>query len=788
VIQEFNLLKKRLLENEFKNLNNPQREAVFTSKGSMLILAGAGSGKTTTVVNKIAYMLKYGSGYDDFDFLPNGFDINALEYMKAYDAANLPPDEYIEGFIRKNPVRPYNILAFTFTNKAANEMKERIARVTGNPVDEMWIGTFHSICVKILRRNIDSVPGYGKNFVIYDTDDQKTLMKSCLSALNISEKEYPPREVLSYIGRAKDKLLTPDEFILENEFDVKMRNIGRIYKYYQQKLLEYNAVDFDDIINLTVKLLTENKDIRDFYVNKFKYVLVDEYQDTNKAQYMLISSLAGNNNLCVVGDDDQSIYGWRGADIQNIIDFESQYTGCKVIKLEQNYRSTQVILDAANEIINNNLMRKGKSLWTAQEGGDKITVYCGDNERDEALSCVALIIDMVKNQGKNLSDFAFLYRTHTQSRIIEDALVREAIAYRIVGGLRFYERKEIKDILAYIKLISNPADNISLKRIINFPKRGIGGTTIERIEAKSHETGISMFEIIKQGLCDDVARSAAKISGFISLMDDLTAYSESASASDIIKYVIAQTLITYEYLKEGEIEGKTRIENMEELISVAVELEKSEEIVDLNDFLGYTSLITDTDVSDENTDCVVLMTMHAAKGLEFPVVFVTGLEEGLFPKVDPYAVDDNEMEEERRLCYVAITRAKEKLFLSYAMQRTLYGQTRYNKPSRFLSELPSELLDGMEKSKPKSVHIQEAASKPKYDFIAAASRIKQKAPAFTQNNNSDFNIGDKVTHNKFGTGTVAGVSASDTLTVLTIDFEGFGRKNIVASAVKLLNK
>ncbi len=781
MLEEFNRLKKKLLENEYIGLNAPQREAVFNSDGAMLILAGAGSGKTTTVVNKISYMLKYGSSYEDFNVLPAGVDENTIEYMRAFADENMSPDEYITGVIAKNPVRPYNILAFTFTNKAANEMRERISKITNSGAEDMWIGTFHSVCVRILRRNIDKIEGYDRNFVIYDTADQKTLMKSCLSAMGVNEKEYPVFEMLHAIGRAKDKLMTPEDY-MEAYSDYKNRNIGEVYRYYQRRLKEYNALDFDDIIRLTVNLLERDDEVRDYLSNKFRYILVDEYQDTNMAQYKLISLLASKHkNLCVVGDDDQSIYGWRGADIQNIIDFENQYDGCRVIRLEQNYRSTQIILDAANKIIENNVNRKGKHLWTAQEGGDKIELYQAGNDRDEAVNAVARIKKLSRDENCPLSDFAFLYRTHSQSRVIEDTLVREGIPYKIIGGLRFYERKEIKDVMAYLRLIVNPADNISLKRILNVPKRGIGDTTAQKLEQLAEAEGKSILDVIREGKLDEVQRAAGKLESFLGLMDALAEISKENLPSAAIELIIEKTGLMEEYQKEGEIEALTRAENMKELVGVATELEKKDEISTMEDFLAYTSLITDTDVSDEESECVVLMTMHAAKGLEFPCVFLTGLEEGLFPKVDPFTEDEEELEEERRLFYVAITRAKQRLFISYAMQRMMYGKTQYERPSRFIEEIPAELIEQQINIPKPPKPIQKQESKP-IDFAAKTKGFTASVPKFAASKEK-FAVGEAVEHKKFGKGIVAGVAESADMTVLDIDFAEFGRKRIVSSAV-----
>lgn len=784
MLSKYNELKKQLIKNEFKHLNSAQLKAALTSSGALLILAGAGSGKTTTVISRIAYLLKYGSAYEDSAFLPQNVDENFITYMQSFADCGMAPDEYITDVIKDEPVLPYNILAFTFTNKAANEMKERVSAIIGDSVYDMWIGTFHSVCMKILRRNIDKLGGYTSNFVIYDTADQITLVKMCLERLNISEKFLPPKEVLGYIGRAKDNLTEPDEFELEAD-SAKAADVANVYKLYQKYLRENNAVDFDDIINLTIKLFKTHEDVRKYYADKFHHVLVDEYQDTNRAQYELISLLSGvHKNLCVVGDDDQSIYGWRGADIRNIIDFENTFSGCCVIRLEQNYRSTKTILDAANNIIKNNLNRKGKTLWTQCDDGEKINCYFASDDRDEADKIISVISDIMTSAGAFYRDFAVLYRTHSQSRIIEDALVRSAIPYKIIGGLRFYERKEIKDVLAYLKLIVNPLDNVSLKRIINFPKRGIGQTTVAQLEQLSAISEKSMLEIISDDCYPELAKSRNKLSGFYEVIKSLADFSANHTPAELIKELLSQTHLLDEYAKEGEVDAKTRTDNIEELVSMAVELEETENIKTISEFLEYTSLITDTDISDESADQITLMTVHAAKGLEYPYVFIVGLEEGLFPKTDPFSTDNTKLEEERRLCYVAITRAKKRLFLSHTRRRMSFGRIMQNDSSRFISELPSELIN-FEKgfsfpTEAQHTEISSPQPKPFKKFVP---------PAFAENTFADkkeYTIGTSVMHKKFGEGTIASVDASSKMTILTVDFKQFGRKNIISTAVEIL--
>ncbi len=780
MLQEFNQIKRELLEQEFSRMNNKQREAVFHAGGPLLILAGAGSGKTTTIVNRIAYLIKYGNAYADFDRLPDGFSEDDLLLMKVARQCADGVGEDVYPLVCKDPVPEYRILAFTFTNKAAGEMKERIIKMVGQSAESMWIGTFHSMCLRILRRDIERL-GYSSNFGIYDTADQKTLVKECMNSLNVNPKFLSVYDVMNTISRAKDQLMPPDIFA-ERASDERTATIARIYEVYQSRLRQNNAVDFDDIIRLSVQLLKENPDVLEYYTNRFLHVIVDEYQDTNMAQYELISMLAsGYKNLCVVGDDDQSIYGWRGADIKNIIEFEKEYQNCTVIKLEQNYRSTQRILDVANHVIKNNTVRKHKKLWTENPEGDKIQFFCGGSEKEEA-DYIATSVEQEVQQSASYRDVAVLYRTHAQSRAIEEGLMKAGVPYKIVSGTKFYDRLEVKDVLAYLKAIDNPSDSVAVSRILNVPKRGIGKTTLEKIAALAETEHVSVLEIIRRaGEYDDLARSQQKLLEFAALIERYKQESGLKPVSEFITDMVDDLHLHEHYAKEGEIEALTRMENIGQLVAVAKELEQKEEEFHLEEFLAHISLITGLDTEDEAEDGVTLMTMHSAKGLEFDYVFVVGLEEGLFPKIRE-GDGDEELEEERRLCYVSFTRARKKLFLTCARTRRSYsGYPMRTMTSSFISELPTELLEGLEDLyRVRKEPIPQQMEKTDFrKYIPGKQqsmpRAKVSADAFAE--------GGRVQHKKFGTGTIAQVQKSGDMLVLTVDFDSFGRKNIISSVV-----
>lgn len=723
-------------------LNDMQQKAVLQTDGPVLILAGAGSGKTTVLVNRIAYIIE-----------------------------------------TKN-VRPYNIMAITFTNKAANEMKERVERVVGDLSRDMWLCTFHSACVRILRSHI-AVLGYTGDFVIYDTSDTKTLLKECYKELDIDEKNYPFRAVVSIISKAKDNLQEPQIFKAVHNGDFRMSKIGEIYELYQKKLKSNNAVDFDDILLLTVRLLSENPEILKKYQERFQYIMVDEYQDTNNAQYMLISMLAAvHQNICVVGDDDQSIYKFRGANIQNILNFEDTFDSATVIKLEQNYRSTSTILDAANAVIHNNRGRKNKTLWTDNGVGDKIKVHIGYNERDEAMY-IANDIDELRKMGRSLSDMAILYRTNAQSRVIEDLLLRSAIPYKVVGGLRFYDRKEIKDIIGYLRLIHNPDDDLSFARIINEPKRGIGKTTVDKLAEIAAACGTSSFRIAEQAdKYSELSRAQAKLKEFCELINSLKKAEFLMPLKEFTERVMTDSGYMAMLVAENSIESKTRIDNLGEFLSAVSEYEKGEDEPTLSGFLENAALISDLDGYDEDEDLLVLMTIHSAKGLEFPIVYLTGMEEGLFPSAR--SMDNAEdLEEERRLCYVAITRAKKQLYMTGAASRTLYGQTTHQNPSRFLGEIPEEykVEDGMTRADSlfgTVTKIPKLANNPKKEMLRGFTAPTSAPPV-----DIDFAPGERVMHKKFGAGTIRSIQKFEKDAMVEIAFDSGETKRLMAAFAKL---
>ncbi len=745
--------------NLLEGLNNKQKEAVLETEGPCLVIAGAGSGKTKVLTHKIAYL------------------------------------------IEEKGIKPWNILAITFTNKAASEMKERITNLIGESSNDMWMGTFHSICVRILRKYIDRI-GYNSDFVIFDSSDKKTLVKQCIKALNLDDKIFTDRSVLSEISNSKNEMLTPVQYELRTNGELRKEKIAKVYELYQRKLKENNALDFDDIINLTIQILTENPDVLEYYSEKFKYVLVDEYQDTNKAQFTLVTLLSGRyGNITVVGDNDQGIYSFRGADITNILNFEKDFPGTKIIKLEQNYRSTKSILDAANAVIKHNEKKYEKNLWTEQEGGKLPTVARLDNEYEEANFIVEQINRLKREEYYKYSDFTVLYRMNAQSRSIEDIFRRENIPYKMIGGLKFYERKEIKDAIAYLRLIHNQADNLSLQRVINEPKRGIGQTSMEKIEAIAEANNISMYAVIKNAEKYGLNKVYLNSREFINTIEELSSKKDETLISELLKEVLNKTGYTKALELENTAQAESRIENLNEFLTVAMEFEEENAENSLAEFLESITLSSDIDGMEDAEDSVTLMTLHSAKGLEFPVVFLIGMEEGLFPSYRSIG-EQRELEEERRLCYVGITRAKEYLFLTCAKQRTIFGSTTCNKISRFIEEIPTELLEGADElTKPKAVREDQewtygnknnkvtnyvitgsSLNKPKTNFAfrTAESFLNNISAKSVGVDLSQYKTGQTIYHKKFGEGIITEIATEGDDLKLDISFEKVGHKRLMA--------
>ncbi len=696
---EFCRARRAAIALNYKTLNPEQRKAVLATEGPLLLLAGAGSGKTTVLIHRVANLIRYGKGSDCED-VPDWITEDDLAFLRTYAAhPDKAQKDRADRLCAVDPAPPWTIIAITFTNKAAGELKERLAKMLGPSANDIWASTFHSACVRILRRDIEKL-GFPASFTIYDTDDSVRVMKDCLKELNMDDKQFPPRSVLAAISRAKDKLQLSADFTkdADSSGDYRLQRIARLYAAYEKRLWEAGALDFDDIILHTVRLLQEHDDVREYYQRKFRYVLIDEYQDTNNLQYLLASLLAGGRkNICVVGDDDQSIYRFRGATIENILSFEDQYRDCRTIRLEQNYRSTKNILAAANAVIQNNQSRKGKELWTAGREGDKVTLYTAMNESDEAQYVAGQIMDGWR-AGRKWKDHAVLYRMNAQSNQLEVALKRNGIPYRVIGGTRFFDRAEVKDMLSYLCAVHNHADDLRLSRIINNPPRGIGNTTVDKARAIAAEKGLSLWEVISHAAdWPDLQKSAARLGQFVKLMEELTGLSQTMELPAFYDEVVSRTGYAAMLQMKNDVESRTRLENVRELLtSINGYMENAEE-PSLAGFLDEVALYTDIDSHDPGEDAVVLMTMHSAKGLEFPVVFVVGMEEGIFPGLRSIG-EQEEMEEERRLCYVALTRAKERLVLTCAGQRMLFGHTANNRPSRFAGEIPAELIEASGRS------------------------------------------------------------------------------------------
>lgn len=777
--EQLQALRRQVMEKEFSRMNPKQQQAVFTTEGPLLILAGAGSGKTTVLVNRIANIVKYGCAYDSGE-LPPALTDEELRMLEEYRDGTREYTYEIAELLAVRPAKPWQILAITFTNKAAGELRERLEAMLGPEGQDVWASTFHSACARILRRDGESL-GYTSHFTIYDTDDSKRVMKECQRLLNIDDKMLPHKTLLHEISHAKDSLISPEEYCNDAGDDVRLRKIGEAYRLYEKLLREADAMDFDDIIVNTVRLLEENAEVRARYQNRFRYVMVDEYQDTNHAQYRLTSLLAGGSgNLCVVGDDDQSIYRFRGATIENILSFEQQYKKAKVIRLEQNYRSTQNILDAANAVIAHNTERKGKNLWTANGAGEKIMVDNAFDEQEESTFIADTIMDSVK-QGKKWSNHAVLYRMNAQSNAIERTFVRMGVPYRVIGGHRFYERKEIRDALAYLSVISNPADNIRLRRIINEPKRGIGATTINHAAQIAAGLGLSIYEVISHAEeYEQLVRAAPRLRAFTQIIDGLMEAAGELPLNELFERAMRET----GYLDSLALDRETyqdRLENLQELSSNLLRYSEENEEGDLNGFLEEVALMTDIDNYNEEADTVILMTLHSAKGLEFPVVFIPGMERGIFPGIQSL-YSASEMEEERRLAYVGITRAKERLYLTHARTRMLYGSTSHNAPSPFLEEIPPELIEEKRKvvlQQPKPATQRAAKPKKTFDHSFGPAVKKPAAPA------GSYRVGDTVGHKLFGTGVVLSVQPMGNDTLLEIAFDKAGTKKLMANFAQL---
>ena len=791
--ERFLTARRAVIASRFSNLNDMQLQAVLTTEGPLLLLAGAGSGKTTVLINRISNLISFGCAYDSAeipDYVTEEDVLFLEDWLKTQPEADRA-HAYALSALR--PVAPWSIIAITFTNKAANELKDRLAHMLGEEALDVWAMTFHSACCRILRRDIERL-GYDRSFTIYDTSDSERVIKDVLRDMSLDEKVFAPRMVLSQISRAKDKRLDPAGFERTAAFsgDYRMEKIALIYAEYQKRLKEANALDFDDIILKTVELLEGFEDVRTYYQKKFRYVLIDEYQDTNQLQYQLSSLLAGGyENICVVGDDDQSIYKFRGATIENILSFEKQYRGAKVIRLEQNYRSTEVILQAANAVISHNKGRKGKTLWTKNGGGEQITVYEAGDGAEEASYVASRIIS--RSRGHHFKDYAILYRTNAQSNALEYAFKRSGVPYRIIGGTRFFDRAEVKDMLAYLCLINNRADDLRLRRILNNPPRGIGPKTVEMAERQAEAAALPLYSIISDPYSyPSMEKAAQKLMAFTVMIEECAELLETESLADFYDEVLVRTGYLAMLEEKNDVESRTRAENVRELKSSILNYMENSDAPTLAGFLEEIALYTDIEQYDADADAVVMMTMHSAKGLEFPNVFLVGVEEGLFPGTRSLG-DPDEMEEERRLCYVAITRAKQTLCICYARQRMLYGRTNSCLPSRFIDELPAQCIErvGVTPRRAETERYERpraslygddgwyrpgGPAKPAKDYSTLTQTLKKPEAAVS------FAKGDMVMHKAFGKGMVLTVLPMGGDALLEIAFDGVGTKRLMANA------
>ena len=791
--------RRAVIAQRYQHMNPAQQEAVLTTEGPLLLLAGAGSGKTTVLINRVDNLLTFGRGSDTRE-VPEWATDEDLAFLEGFPRNPAPEDwQRAQRLCAVDRAAPWSVIAITFTNKAAGELKERLERMCGASARDIWAATFHSACLRILRRDVEALGlGFTSSFTVYDTDDSKRVIKDILKAMSLDEKEYQPRSILSIISGAKDKDWSPDRFAQEagSSRDWRMPKIAEIYAGYQRRLLEANAMDFDDIIFHTVHLLKKCGDVRERYQQKFRYVLVDEYQDTNHLQYMLARLLAGGyENICVVGDDDQSIYRFRGANIENILSFEKQYEACRTIRLEQNYRSTQNILDAANEVIRNNAGRKGKTLWTQAGPGDKVLVKTVFSESDEANYIAGQILDAY-GRGGSWRDNAVLYRMNAQSNALEMALKRNGIPYRVYGGMKFFDRAEVKDMLAYLCVIHNPADDLRLRRIINTPARGIGGTTVDKAAALAESEGASLWEILERaGTYPALKAAAGKLEKFVGIIRDLRTLEGQVELAELYDAVCDRTQYVKVLEEKGDMESRGRIENVQELrSSILGFLENDPDNPTLAGFLDSVALYTDLDESADSDNCVSLMTMHSAKGLEFPNVYVVGMEEGVFPGARAVG-EEEEMEEERRLCYVAMTRARQRLVMTSARQRMLYGRTSSNLPSRFLDELPQDAIERQGNSDSSraggwSGGSSFSASAPLGGSRSGGSsgRPAARPPRDTgytgrtsavPQNLLQLEKGDAIQHRTFGKGMVLSVRPVGNDALVEVAFDGVGVKKLM---------
>ena len=779
---------------DYQNLNDCQRQGVLATEGPLLLLAGAGSGKTTVLIHRVANLLRYGRG-SDTEEIPIPISEDEVSFLEQYATVPDPAQRaLVEYLCAVEPARPWEVLAITFTNKAANELKDRLGRMLGEEAAaDVWASTFHSACVRILRRDIDRI-GFDRSFTIYDSDDSKRVVKDILKELGLEEKSFPPREVQSVISRAKNDMQSPEEFLEQWQSinDWRKIRMGKVYTLYNKKLREANALDFDDLLWHTVRLLQTAPDVREYYQRKFRYVLIDEYQDTNALQYELAKLLTGPaRNICVVGDDDQSIYRFRGADITNILSFERQFKGARVIRLEQNYRSTQNILDAANAVIRNNQGRKGKTLWTENGAGEVVTVKTCFNEGDEANYVVGQIM-MNYRRGRNWKDNAVLYRMNAQSNALEYAFKRNGVPYKIIGGTKFFDRAEVKDMLAYLCVINNPADDLRLRRIVNVPARKIGAATMDKAQVIATEEGLPLMEVLRRaGDYPQLKASAGKLTSFTEMIDEMRRQADDMGLVEFYEYVCRRSGYVGMLQEKNDVESRGRLENVEELSSsIQAFLENDPENPTLSGFLDEVALYTDLDSQEAGDNCVTLMTMHSAKGLEFPSVFVVGMEDGLFPGNRAMG-EPEEMEEERRLCYVAMTRAKEKLTLTNARQRMLFGRTTPCMPSRFLKEIPEENMEWLGKPEPRPTsswddfgdgpaYAPQREARPGTERPAHPERPVR--PAAVSAPLLQLQPGDGVRHSAFGQGMVLSVRPMGGDALVEVAFDRVGTKRLMLKA------